>query len=120
MSKVDVALVFVVYSVATFGSFYVYVSHVGILANSFPKHVALVMTYVDAMYVRTCVFALNADDNNMVRNDDMSLFIFCFYSSISDRLRAKLLIKLLVVSIGAYVIYPRLRRRLRRNTVALF
>ena len=59
MGKVDVALVFVVYSVATFGSFYIYVSHVGILANSFPKHVALVMAYVDAMYVRTCVFALN-------------------------------------------------------------
>lgn len=59
MGKLDVAFIFIVNTVATLSGFKIDVSHLGIIANSLPEHLALIVTQVNTMHMRARVFTLH-------------------------------------------------------------
>ena len=59
MCQLDVVLKLLVDAVATFRGFQVNIGHVGVVADDFPKHIALIMADVNAVDVGASVLALH-------------------------------------------------------------
>ena len=59
MRQVDILLVSAVYIGSSFSCLQIDVSHLGIIANRLPEHLALIVTQVNTMHMRARVFTLH-------------------------------------------------------------
>ena len=59
MSQFDILCVFIINSVTTFSCLQIDVLHLRVITDRLPEHLSLVMTEVDAMNMRTGIFAQN-------------------------------------------------------------
>lgn len=67
MSQFYVALVLAVYVVAPLGGLEIHVSHLGVLANSLPEHIALIVAHIYTVDMRTGILALYLGTRSQAR-----------------------------------------------------